>query len=101
MSSQPKSPTSATPNAASKINSLNNQLANLARHIEDESSDKVFASILLLDESGKKLFRGAAPSLPEEYSNKIDGIEIGPKVGSCGTAAFFGHAVFVVLKNLV
>jgi len=44
------------------------------------------ASILLLQ--GDQLFKAAAPSLPDEYNSLIDGIRIGPEVGSCGTAAF-------------
>jgi PAS domain-containing protein len=52
-------------------------------------------SILLLDASGKHLRHGAAPSLPSAYNEAIDGIEIGPAVGSCGTAAFVGHAIYV------
>jgi GAF domain-containing protein len=39
--------------------------------------------------------RGAAPSLPEEYSNAIHGVTIGPMVGSCGTAAFTARTVVV------
>ncbi len=30
----------------------------------------------------------AAPSLPEEYSAALDGVMIGPEVGSCGAAAY-------------
>jgi len=45
-------------------------------------------SILLLDESGKRLMHGAAPHLPESFNAEVDGIEIGDGVGSCGTAAF-------------
>ena len=52
-------------------------------------------SILLLDETGTRLVHGAAPSLPEEYIQAINGIEIGPGVGSCGTAAYLGEAVIV------
>src|SRR4029078_5701057 len=37
---------------------------------------------------------GAAPSLPDEYNKAIDGIVIGPNVGSCGTAACEGRAVY-------
>jgi signal transduction histidine kinase/ActR/RegA family two-component response regulator len=51
-------------------------------------------SILLLEE-GKFLRLGAAPSLPDAYNRAIDGIEIGPKVGSCGTAAFRKESVIV------
>jgi len=54
-----------------------------------------FASILLLDSDHKKLIHGSAPSLPSEYMDALDGIEIGPSVGSCGTAAFFNKQIIV------
>lgn len=75
--------------------STNEVLSDMARHIEKSSPVKLYASILLLDETGKRLFRGAAPSLPAAYSNQIDGIEIGPNAGSCGTAVFCGHSIYV------
>jgi len=53
------------------------------------------ASVLLLDDDGKRLLHGAAPGLPEEYNDAIHGTEIGPSVGSCGTAAFLGDRVVV------
>lgn len=37
----------------------------------------------------------AAPSLPQAYADAIDGLEIGPKAGSCGTAAYRGEPVEV------
>lgn len=52
-------------------------------------------SILLLDDKGKHLRYGAAPSLPEFYNQAIDGVDIGAGVGSCGTAAFTGERVIV------
>jgi PAS domain-containing protein len=65
-------------------------------HTAEAQSDGAFkASILLLDQDGKRLRHGAAPSLPPAYNAAIDGIEIGPCVGSCGTAAHFGHAIVV------
>jgi PAS domain S-box-containing protein len=48
----------------------------------------MLCSILLLDADGKHLKHGAAPSLPPAFCRKIDGVEIGPAVGSCGTAAY-------------
>ncbi|MFN8613514.1 MAG: PAS domain S-box protein [Vulcanimicrobiota bacterium] len=51
------------------------------------------ASILVLD--GDRLRLAAAPSLPEAYNRAIDGIQIGPSVGSCGTAAYFARPVLV------
>ncbi len=52
-------------------------------------------SILLLDDDGKHLKHGAAPSLPEEYNKAIDGAPIGPTAGSCGTAAYRKQTVIV------
>lgn len=52
-------------------------------------------SILLLDPDGKRLRHGAAPGLPDAYNRAIDGVEIGPAVGSCGTAAYRGERVIV------
>ncbi|MCY0092595.1 bifunctional diguanylate cyclase/phosphodiesterase [Hoeflea ulvae] len=37
----------------------------------------------------------AGPSLPKSYGEALDGAAIGPKVGSCGTAAYFGIPVEV------
>ena len=72
---------------------LEQTLEALVRTVEEQSSSDVLGSILLLD--GKQLRHGAAPSLPDEYNAAIDGIEIGPSVGSCGTAAFTEKPVFV------
>ena len=74
--------------------SLAQILDSLCRLVEDQATG-VLASILLLDSNGKRLCRGAAPSLPEPYTDAIDGSEIGPSVGSCGTAAYFGKQVIV------
>lgn len=52
-------------------------------------------SVLLLDETGQHLRHGAAPNLPLAYCQAIDGIAIGPQVGSCGTAAYRGQTVIV------
>jgi len=52
-------------------------------------------SVLLLDSDGVTLRQGAAPSLPKEYNDCIDGIKIGPSVGSCGTAAYRKEPVIV------
>ena len=74
--------------------SLAQILDSLCRLVEEQTSD-VFASILLLDENGKQLRHGGAPSLPKAYTDAIDGSEIGPSVGSCGTAAYLGTQVIV------
>lgn len=60
----------------------------------EEQMPGSLASLLLLDEN-RRLRLGAAPTLPERYNQAIDGIEIGPAVGSCGTAAYRGERVMV------
>lgn len=45
-------------------------------------------SILLTDKEGVRLYHGAAIGLAKTYTDAIDGLEIGPAVGSCGTAAY-------------
>ena len=53
----------------------------------------LICSVLLLDKTGKHLYTGAAPSLPEFYNQAIDGVRIGSNVGSCGAAAYTGRPV--------
>ncbi|WP_434925985.1 sensor domain-containing phosphodiesterase [Shewanella sp. HL-SH2] len=53
------------------------------------------ASVLLLSDDGKRLLSGAAPNLPSEYNDAINGVAIGPNVGSCGTAAHLQQRVIV------
>jgi PAS domain S-box-containing protein len=52
-------------------------------------------SIHLLDADGLHLRHGGAPSLPDSFNDIIDGAEIGPAAGSCGTAAFLRKRVVV------
>lgn len=70
-------------------------LDQLARSIERYTGGEMLASVLLMDSDGRRLRHGAAPSLPDAYNRAIDGAEIGPSVGSCGTAAFRKQPVFV------
>ncbi|MBY0454087.1 MAG: diguanylate cyclase [Burkholderiaceae bacterium] len=56
---------------------------------------RMLCSLLLLSEDGHHLGRGIAPSLPDFYNQAIEGLAIGPGVGSCGTAAFSGERVVV------
>jgi hypothetical protein len=70
----------------------------LNRHllaVEENFDDELIASILLLSPDGKRLHHGAAPRLPQIFCEAIDGLEIGPSAGSCGTAAFRGLPVYV------
>lgn len=65
------------------------------RQVEAAADGELLTSILLLDESGMRLSHGAAPNLPQSYCEAIDGTEIGPEAGSCGTAGFVGHSIYV------
>lgn len=50
-------------------------------------------SILLFNPATATLHHGAAPHLPEDYIAAIDGMSVGAKAGSCGTAAYTGAVV--------
>lgn len=63
--------------------------------VEEMAETELLTSILLLGPDGRRLFHAAAPSLPGSYCDSIDGGEIGPNAGSCGTAAFLGRPVYV------
>ncbi|USI72876.1 GAF domain-containing protein [Sphingomonas morindae] len=67
----------------------------IVREVEQLSTTGVLASILILDADGKRLRHGAAPSLPKAHNDAIDGLAIGPDVGSCGAAIFRNEPVFV------
>ncbi|RMG35156.1 MAG: GAF domain-containing protein [Planctomycetota bacterium] len=66
----------------------------LVRTVE-QLSGGMRASVLLLDETGQRLQVAAAPNLPDEYNALVDGVAIGPRVGSCGTAAYRKRCVIV------
>jgi PAS domain S-box-containing protein len=61
----------------------------------EAQAEGMICSILLLDSDGVTLRHGAAPSLPHDLIQSIDEKSIGPKAGSCGTAAFRGEPVIV------
>lgn len=65
----------------------------LCRQVEIIAPD-VIASILLVD-SERKLRSLAGHSLPEHYRDALEGLPIGPTVGSCGAAAYLGEPVHV------
>ncbi len=75
--------------------SLPRTLDSIVLCVQDLSEYDAWASILLLSPDGRHLVHGAAPSLPAAYNDAIDGIEIGPRAGSCGTAAFRDEVVVV------
>lgn len=69
-------------------------LETLVRIVEEQWRG-MLGLILLLDDDGKHLHIGAAASLPKEYTDSIEGLEIGPMVGSCGTACYRRERVIV------
>lgn len=73
--------------------SLEEVLTTLTVSVEEVFPD-VRSSVLLLDEHGC-LRSCAAPTLPPDYVQAIDGLEIGPDIGSCGAAAARGRRVTV------
>ncbi len=74
--------------------SLEKVLNQINRVVEREHPEAK-SSILLLDETGRHLLCASAPSLPQSYSKAIHGGAIGPRAGSCGTAAFRDEMVIV------
>jgi signal transduction histidine kinase len=73
---------------------LEETLEKLVRVLEAQFAG-LLCSVLLLDEDGQHVRHGAAPSLPKAYSKAIDGLRIGPKAGSCGTAMYRREPVVV------
>lgn len=69
-------------------------LTAIARDVE-ASNPACLCSILLLEDNGSRLRIGSAPGLPDFYNEAIDGLVIGPGVGSCGTAAYTGQRIIV------
>jgi diguanylate cyclase (GGDEF)-like protein len=66
----------------------------LCREVELLVPD-IICSVLTVDQAGL-LHPLSSPSLPDSYSSALDGIEIGPIRGSCGTAAYRREPVAVV-----
>ncbi len=66
----------------------------LCRRVEQIAPD-VVCSLLHVDAEGLVHPLGG-PSLPDDYSRALDGIAIGPNVGSCGTAAFYGKPILAI-----
>jgi len=70
--------------------SLLETLEALVRGIEAEHPE-LLCSVLLLNDAGTHLQLAVAPSLPAFYNAAVDGLAIGPDIGSCGTAAYTGR----------
>ena len=73
---------------------LTDTLSTLVRLVELQFPG-LLCSFFLLDKDGRHLRDCAAPSLPEAYIRAIDGLAIGPRAGSCGTAMYRKERVIV------
>jgi diguanylate cyclase (GGDEF)-like protein/PAS domain S-box-containing protein len=74
---------------------LESVLSEICLGAERTLSGPARCSISLLDPDGLHMRMGAAPSLPEQYSRAIDGLEIGPQAGSCGSAIYWNKQIVV------
>jgi PAS domain S-box-containing protein len=74
---------------------LGDLLTDITLLIERQRPGHMTCSVLLLDREHARVRHGAAPSLPPDFVAKIDGARIGPREGSCGSAAFLGERVIV------
>ncbi|PZA12562.1 bifunctional diguanylate cyclase/phosphodiesterase [Rhodopseudomonas palustris] len=66
----------------------------MCRFVEKIAPD-VVSSLLHVDAQGL-LHPLGGPSLPDDYSRALDGVSIGPQVGSCGASAYFGEPVLAL-----
>jgi len=73
---------------------LGQVLETLVLTIENQFDD-ILGSVMLVDDNGINLKAAVAPNLPADYVALTDGIEIGPRMGSCGTAVYRRESVIV------
>ena len=71
--------------------SLPELMTRVCKEVENIAPE-VTASILAVDTNGR-VHPLAAPGLPDHICAALDGVQIGPNVGSCGTAAYLGKPV--------
>jgi PAS domain S-box-containing protein len=55
----------------------------------------IYCSVLRLKEDGKTIETISAPSLPPEFRDSVNGLSIGPRMGSCGTAMYLKRNIIV------
>lgn len=78
--------------AVAKETPLKEIMRLLCEKAESLAPDAI-CSILLVKEN--RLSHGASPSIPEFYAEIVEGIEIGPNVGACGSACYKKERVIV------
>ena len=75
--------------------SLSEVLNTLTEAIERISPQSLCTIMLLDEEHRRRLLVASGPSLPQAYLQAITGLEIGPEVGACGSAAYRNETVVV------
>ena len=73
-------------------NSLKQILSTILEFVELYADGALGCVMLVeIDDQQRRVLRSiAAPSIPETYSKAVDGMLIGPDIGSCGNAAYWG-----------
>jgi two-component system sensor histidine kinase/response regulator len=74
--------------------SLKEVLNALTAAIERMAPD-CYCTVLLLDDDGKRLLEGSGGGLPPAYMQGVNGLEIGPDVGACGSAAYRNETTII------
>ena len=55
----------------------------------------MLCSVLEVDYAQERIFNLAAPRLPKSYCDQLEGLLIGPNVGSCGSAVYYRQQIIV------
>ncbi len=85
-------------NVVLKMVAQNDSLQNILHTLCENAqvyNKHVKCSVLRLDQEDQTLHPIASVSLPKSYCDALNGVKIGPGVGSCGTAAFSKERVIV------
>lgn len=63
--------------------------------VVERHSGRFRATVLMLSDDGTQLLDAAGASMPAHYRRAVHGLAVGPKAGSCGTAAHRHERVIV------
>jgi diguanylate cyclase (GGDEF)-like protein len=74
---------------------LTEVLDTLTKAIEHISPESLCTILLLDEEQRNRLLVASGPSLPQSYLQASNGLQIGPDVGACGTAAYRNETVVI------
>jgi len=74
---------------------LSEVLNTLTEAVERISPESHCTIMLLDEEHRRRLLMASGPSLPAAYLQATNGLEIGPEVGACGSAAFRNETIVI------